>query len=442
MQIIEAALAFAITMLVLSLTCSSFVELVQRAFLMRQAGLKYMLYQIFDQVLAKYVAPAVAADVQRDPLIADVDKDSKIGERAQQIRKGFVERMSANRAPMGATPKATPSTPLAEVNGKLGRALSLWGGRDMTSLTPSQFMERLGSIDVGAMVKQVNDGVNAAAIAAGGAAADEVDAVLKDVAQKFEAFGGEASTYFQGRARLLSVCVAIALAFAIRVDAIELFNTYLRDPNARSNVIEQTKAVTAQFQAAKEAADSLQKVGGADPKAAQAQLDALQKDLQSTIANTRGTVKQFSDVGLPIGWTRQNATLNPQARTCSKDGATRVLDAKEKCDGDESTVGLWSAVKLFFSLVLGGLLIGLGSPFWYDAVTGLTNIRSTVKDATGGDQATPAAKVPMALAFAPGLAVGDAQTPKSPDRPQPITPVGSFNISRAAQAAAQPNAGE
>ena len=43
MQLIEAALAFAITMLALSLIVSSFVEIIHRAFKMREAGLKICL---------------------------------------------------------------------------------------------------------------------------------------------------------------------------------------------------------------------------------------------------------------------------------------------------------------------------------------------------------------------------------------------------------------
>jgi len=56
MQLIEAALAFAITMLALSLVVSSFVEIIHRICSMREAGLKYMLGQMFDQVIAKYLS--------------------------------------------------------------------------------------------------------------------------------------------------------------------------------------------------------------------------------------------------------------------------------------------------------------------------------------------------------------------------------------------------
>ena len=38
------------------------------------------------------------------------------------------------------------------------------------------------------------------------------------------------------------------------------FRTYLRDPNARAKVIEQSEAVTAQYKAATEAADAVKAI--------------------------------------------------------------------------------------------------------------------------------------------------------------------------------------
>ena len=170
---------------------------------------------------------------------------------------GFVERMSANRAPMGVTPKATPTDPAAQVANNPRRAFGLWNGRDLAAMTPAEFMERLGSIDSRADDRQGECGGQQGREEAGATAAEAVNVVLKDVAQKFEAFGKEASVYFEGRARLLSVAVAIALAFLAHVDAVDLFKTYLRDPNARAKVIEQSEAMTAQYKAAKEAAEAV-----------------------------------------------------------------------------------------------------------------------------------------------------------------------------------------
>ena len=146
MQLIEAALAFAITMLALSLVVSSFVEIIHRIFSMREAGLKYVLGQMFDQVLAKYVAPAITRAVAADTAIAAAARNDRIRELLTGARTAFVERMSANRAPMGVTPKATPTDPAAQVAANPARAFGLWSGRDLAAMTPAEFMERLGSI--------------------------------------------------------------------------------------------------------------------------------------------------------------------------------------------------------------------------------------------------------------------------------------------------------
>src|SRR6185503_6366440 len=117
-----------------------------------------------------------------------------------------------------------------------------------------------------------------AAQQAGATAADAVNVVLKDITQKFEAFGREASVYFEGRARLLSVAVAIVLAFLAHVDAVDLFRTYLRDPNARAKVIEQSEAVTARYKAAKEAADAVKAIvkdASAAPPDVKAQMEKI-----------------------------------------------------------------------------------------------------------------------------------------------------------------------
>ena len=79
--------------------------------------------------------------------------------------------------------------------------------------------------------------------AGGNAAGDVLDAVVaKDIAQKFDGFGNDAATYFEGRARFMSVAIAIVLAFIAHVDAVDLFHTYLSDPNVRAKVIERSWA--------------------------------------------------------------------------------------------------------------------------------------------------------------------------------------------------------
>jgi hypothetical protein len=452
MQLIEAALAFAITMLALSLVVSSFVEIIHRICSMREEGLKHVLRQMFDQVIKKYLT--------NDQIVALVNRSRPAGqppiavaEEALKIfRDGFVERMSANRAPMGVTPKATPTDPASKVVTTPKRAFGLWSGRDLAAMTPAEFMERLGSMDVGQAIVDARSAAVGTVQDAGAAAAEAVEAALKDVAQKFEAFGKEASVYFEGRARLLSVVVAIALAFAAHVDAIDLFKTYLRDPNARAKVIEQSDAITAQYKAAEKTIETLSGIkaklpppappvddpnmtaeqkaaakkkeddkNAAEAKALDEQIEALRKDALATIDNAKASVRQFADLGVPLGWTLDRARLAkvpfPLVWTC-KDPNKAVGEGLGSLWKD---CGKWQwkqvirlqlpfAPDVALYLILGGLLVGLGAPFWYNAVTGLTDIRNSGRGtASTGPQAQAAA-----------AAAGTTQ---------PVTPVDVFKVS-------------
>src|SRR3954470_169693 len=120
MPLLDSALAFAITMLALSLACSAIVEMIHRIFKMRQAGFKYMLEQMFDQVLSKQVGPAIKAKVDADnSIVGQVAKDARVKELLDAAKKAFVERMRANRAPMGTEPyaKLDGATTTVPVNG-------------------------------------------------------------------------------------------------------------------------------------------------------------------------------------------------------------------------------------------------------------------------------------------------------------------------------------
>jgi hypothetical protein len=454
MPLIDSALAFAITMLALSLTCSAFIELIHRACKMREAGLKYMLEQMFDQVLRKY-ARALADNSKTGP------------EAYKNVRESFVKSMTANRAPIGfaAGPELTvapmkdtkgtdnsaandtskPKSLLEKIRGVLEKIWGvlkdiwrepgiIWGGRSITRLTPVEFMERLGSTDLGKKIKD----------AAGKDAADaeaKTDAVLKDIALKFEAFGKDAATYFEGRARFLSVAVAIALALAIHVDAIDLFKTYLQNPNTTASVIAQSQAITGQMKSMQEAAEASKKIAGPPADGTnqsansqqglssaevKAQADGLQKEAVAAISNARNMIKQFTDLGVPFGWSDariEAADMWVLVWTCKEPKPTSWFHTLgQKCNDDVPKhdglqlqyknvwFGIPAMLNVWFCLLLGGFLIGLGAPFWYDAVTGLANFSKVLGGGSGSG----------------GAAAGTAQ---------PVTPAGVFNASSTARAA-------
>jgi hypothetical protein len=404
MPLIDSALAFAITMLALSLTCSAFIELIHRAFKMREAGLKYMVREMFDQVLHKYARSST------------------------DTRESFVRSMTANRAPVGLSGASKPKSKLGKIFDAFG---SIWGGRSITHLTPNEFMERLGNTEVGKKIKT-------AVAAAGQDAADaeaKTDAVLKDIALKFDAFGKDAATYFEGRARFLSVAVAIALAFAVHVDAIDLFKTYLQNPNATASVIAQSQAITGQMKSAQAAVEASKKIAAAAAPADQEKptepaqpsapsLEELQQGADKAISDAKKMVKQFTDLGVPFGWSDARiaaADMWLLVWTCKelKDGVKEEhWTLRQECKDDAPKhngpqlqyKNVWLEIprtlNVWFCLLLGGFLIGLGAPFWYDAVTGLANISKVL----GGGSSSAGA----------------------PAASPPVTPANAFNISSTA----------
>jgi len=386
MPLIEATLAFAITMLALSLVVSSIVEVIHRTFKLREAGLKYMLEQLFDQVLVGYLKPGLEAKAKAKLGDKYIASSQHVQDGLKTFRDGFVERMRVNRSPVGVKPDPTlaiGATPDAKPPGfRLG---DVWGGRHVKELSLPDFMERLGSLGVGDEIKKHGE-------AAAQGAADAVDAILKDIAQKFEGFGRDAASHFEGRARMLSVVIAIILAFCAHVDAVDLFKTYLRDPNARTKATEQAAAVTAQYRAVREAAAALNLTKEAAEQ--DAELERLKNEIRTALANVNSTVQEYADLGSPLGWSVQRR----------KDAGMFQLA------GTRFEVPTSPTVILY--LFLGGLLIGLGSPFWYDVVTQLTTLGRTARGQT--PQAAP------------------QQAASARDAAQPVTPVGTFSVSKRA----------
>jgi hypothetical protein len=536
MPLLDSALAFAVTMLALSLACSAFVELIHRIFKMRQAGFEYMLGQMFDQVLSKYVesglkaAAAVAAKDTaylakveeknlKDPFtdasaIARLKAEAKkltesydVTGELKKAKDAFVERMRANRAPMRAGPYAdlTGSSTVVPEN---SRGLRVWGGRELTELSPVGFMERLGTMEVGTMVAS---------------AANNLDAALKDIAQKFEALGTDAADYFEGRARLISVTVAVVFAFAVHADAVDLYTTYLQNPNATAAVIAKSNAITAQAKAAQESDDAkkptqdsqkadgkiqpaeMQKApqqadvkkppedvqkaatqhdgkkppedakkaathAGAKKQPDDAQKAAMQadakkqpEDAQKAVTQDDGkkqvqdvqkvaesaktgmekTVKQFADVGVPLGWSDERykaANMSIWAWTCKELPPGQKPEHgtfRQQCKADDAAyLGLKdqqymnilfevpTKLSVLFYLLLGGLLIGLGAPFWFNVVTTITNIRGAGGAGRAGEAigSAPQARSLLALGASPEAA-----------KAQPATPVGAFQVAQAAK---------
>jgi hypothetical protein len=352
MQALDAALAFAITMLILAMVVTTLVETLHRLFGLREKGLAILLGNFYDRILSS----------RGGSVLQGAD------EARARARRAFIEMMTVNRGPVGKAPMTALNRSLNVDSAAEDRKFLnwIWSGRRLGSLSLTAFMERLGGSEWGAqLVTQ-----------AGTAGEKGIEWVLKDVAQKFDAFGAEASEYFESRARLLSVIVGFVLAFAINVNALALFETFMKRPDV-------TQAVIARGESATKSYENLQKqVDTLNASAQAASTDEARAAVQRAADEAAAAVDSLQSVGVPIGWNTQS-----------------VADFRR------------STPMSLLGLLLGGLLIGLGGPFWYKAVQTLTGVRSFTRRDKGSTE-------PATTTTAPA--------PAAPNQ-MPNTPIDAFH---------------
>ena len=315
MQWLTALLAFAVTMLIFAIIVSTFVEMVHRAFGFRKQGMRLMLESLFDRVIKERVEPADNLDAAK-----------------------FASIIMENRALSGEKP---------EERGLLRRLLHwLVDSSVVTDMPVEVFTQKLADNRIVAAI----DG--------------DVNAIITDIGQKFEAFSDEASEYFTRRARVFSVIIAFFVAWAFYVHPYQLAVAYVKNPELAQTVAEKAEETHAEYRALAAKLDETLKAGQASGEDA-AQLKALMEEFNSKIDASAAKTKELSDIGVPVGWPENMPSCSE-----GKDGPC--------FQGFIPWPGLGNA----FWLIVGGLLVGLGAPFWAQAVSNLTALRDVTRKIT------------------------------------------------------------
>ena len=330
MDWLEAALAFAVTMMVLSTMVSGVVEMAHRVLSSREKGLRRLMTHVYEDVIA--------------PRICD-----RIPEHFAEAASGvdaFVERMIKTHF--------LPVAPDAGWWRKL--VYRSVNAEHLKELDTMEFMKRLGESAEGQALMSE----------AGIRGREYLDRFLTDVADKFEAFGASASDYFQRRARLVSGVIAIGLAFTLNVSAVDLFTTYLQDKDLRDRLIARGDDVAGRVVAMQTSSNEQP-----PPEITQALKDDLQRFKRS--------MDSLRAEQLPIGWS---------SVPWESDRWQAV-----SFGGPVGGFILW-----FFSVLLAGVLIGLGGPFWFDIFRKLGALTGIVGGLRGSQPAQGTQVPPTAAA--------------------------------------------
>jgi len=338
MEWLTAILAFATTMLIFSVIVTTLVETAHRSYGARARGLWNMLERFYEQVIEFYHAKAgVAATPKAE----------------------FLQKMTENR--VDTAKENTP--PLMNVNGTY-----------LNHLPVEIFMERLASTEFPKVF----------------AADYSVEAdVLKDVAQKFENFGLDATLKFQQWARVLSLGFSLFVAAIFYVHPHVLISTYIENPKISEKIALKSDEAVDNYKKLEAEIAEFESKNFIAPIDTQSRTDiqAAITELKAEIDRARENVGKLSNEGIPLGW---------PAEFEKKDWSERFYQLPV-------TDWLW--------LLFGALLIGLGAPFWSQFVTSLVKIRDvgkSVKSILAPEQAsaiTAMVSTPTAVVVA-----GDAAT--------------------------------
>lgn len=254
---IEATLAFALTMTILSTITSVIIETGHRLGRSRERGLHQIAERLHQDVLAPLLPKSLHAN-------------------SAQFAKSLTHSSFSASAPR------------------------------LTALQEKEFVRKLANSREGHMLYEQHGQDRAT-----------LTTLLNHITERFDGIGREASDYFKRRASLYSLLIGLLLAFSLNINTPHLFQTFLASKDARIELSEQ----------AKELADWMENHTSGDELS---ELKPILKNLQNN--------------ALPFGW--QTAPWN-QADWSSRNHPFALLQ--------------W-----LLSLLLSGLLIGLGGPFWFD----------------------------------------------------------------------------
>jgi hypothetical protein len=250
---------------------------------------------------------------------------------------------------------------------------------------------------------------------------DKVKQEFYRLAGKYEEFGSAVSASFKRRSQFWSIVFGMILAVVANVDGIRIFEAYQASTDLAQTVVarqdqigeaygmtdDRRRAILAQetvVEQAKAALAAARKKSGDDSPEAKVALEKLDEEndklasltdpaeLQRIALDAQKQVESLIAMGVPIG-----AEYFPHCRIFGRH------DLSTTCSGPgwPSGVGdgLWPERFAFMGhvllwlvpVVITGMLIGLGAPFWFDVAKRLSEVRQMF-GASGSDSTRLAAR--------------------------------------------------
>lgn len=324
MPLLEALLALALTLLSLAMIATLIVEMIHRIAETRARNLKTMLEKFYDTKLKEIFKielqiSAEELDKYKTELINELIENPlvKEGKQAGAIKSYFKERASF---------------------------------KNLTSLSTEDLFKRLASTNFGKKIKKKTEA--------------KIDEIVDSLSHSYDEIGAATSDLFKRKAQITSLLVGIVVAFVFNANAIQIYKSYLFNPQARAATVVRVDAALENFTKMTEnmkESDTTTSTGNTTSTDNQKGYET-QNELVEDVNIIREEIKNLKDMSFPIGYTSDKAPLKwPK----------------------DSLFKSWFNFVIWVLEVFGtGLLIGLGGPFWFNVVRKLSNVLQVIRGVT------------------------------------------------------------
>ena len=203
-----------------------------------------------------------------------------------------------------------------------------------TQVSADDLMKRLNQTEVFGELKEKTE--------------TEIRETLESIEDQYNEYSTAMSDYFKRRAKLFSLLAGVLLAFAANIDGVRIYEALKINPEVRANIISQQASLEASYHSAQKNLDKIAAEADKPTEDTKKQI----ADLKNSLDEATGRIADIASLGLPIGWHYFPASVGNQAIS------------------DPFSYLVW-----VFKVLITGLLIGLGAPFWFEVAQKLTRIK-------------------------------------------------------------------
>jgi len=360
MPILDAALAFALTMLVIASVVTVVVRLLQMLFRWRSGKVKKTLISFLKTELE----PVVDREVNRLSNVLTADQTEAIKHAAGELKHSDASLLQPDDL------------------------------KQLAELPKADAIEQVKRSELGTKLYE--------------ALGDKAQEVFAQMSLRYDAAEARITKDYRANCRVLSTWVALILAFALNIDSIFIVDTYLRDHNSRDVVLAQMDEILADYESKVQTSfgESEEEPTG----------EVSKEEFVQAYQETRNEIESLMGLGLPIGPAYfPHSTFQPIENRIGYRAMERTPAANKKpaegavvaepeevdpttpesteSDGvptspssrgylelttgyndprSEDNVIDWAMWVL--GVLLTGVLAGIGAPFWYDTIVGISRV--------------------------------------------------------------------